>query len=49
MSSKIIKKKHHKDREYVDHPPKSSDDEKEELKISAQTVLNSINILKDNK
>jgi malate dehydrogenase len=26
-----------------------SDDEKEELKISAQTVLNSINILKDNK
>ena len=26
-----------------------SDDEKEELKISAQTVLNSINILKDNQ
>ncbi|MGJ0376264.1 malate dehydrogenase [Aliarcobacter cryaerophilus] len=26
-----------------------SDDEKEELKISAQTVVNSINILKDNK
>jgi pre-rRNA-processing protein TSR3 len=27
MSSKIIKKKHHKDREYVDRAPKSDDEE----------------------